>query len=103
MTRHEVAIWLRQEAGKLLAAAQALDEPAKPVTDDIRIRTRPPQTVTPEKVRERLRRGSSRIPHLAKEFNTDQQTLLSIILNPENGIVRERRGWLKLRESLNGG
>src|SRR5438876_5867643 len=100
MTKQEVIVWLREEAGKLLSAAHSLEES----DGSIQRRARPIQSngtaqpVTPEMLRARLRRGSSRVPQLAKEFETDEESLRKMIKNPSNGIVMEERGWLKLRE-----
>jgi hypothetical protein len=103
MNRREVIAWLRREAQKLTEAADSLEEA------DRQVSVAPsagngavPQLVTVEMVKARLRRGSSRVPQLAKEFRTDQETLRRMVRNKANGIVMEERGWLKLRENVNG-
>jgi hypothetical protein len=100
LTRLEVINWLRQEARKLTAVADSLEESMTPHyfgPDDSANGAAAP-TVTPEMLRARLRKGSSRVPQLAKEFHTDQETLRRMIGNRNSGIVMEERGWLKLRD-----
>lgn len=113
LTPQEVITWLRTNGHKLLDAADAVEAAfaqregaafAPPeAIDASQCRTRFRRTVTPELIRERLREGHSRVPQLAKEFGASEEMIRSIVANSDNGIVVKDRGWLYLREDLNGG
>jgi hypothetical protein len=102
--RQHVIEWLRGEAAKLNAAADALEDSA-PIRSHSFVNpaenTLEPEDVLP-RLRGRLRRGSSRVPQLAKEFGCSEAVLRGLVADKANGIVMQERGWLKLRENLNG-
>src|SRR6266516_7479491 len=101
LTPQEIIAWLRANGQKLMDAADAVQGAfAQPEGIDVVPvqRFRRTLEVTPERIRERLREGHSRVPHLAKEFGTSEETIRAIIQNRDNGIVTKERGWLYLRE-----
>ena len=99
LTHKEIIAWLRSNGQKLLDAADAIEGAFTQPEEMIRFK----REVTPERIRERLRRGHSRIPQLAKEFSAPEETIRAIVQNRDNGIVTKDRGWLYLREDSNGG
>jgi hypothetical protein len=106
LTPQEVITWLRSQAKKLIEAANTVEEGFSfggniPMVSQKNGALK--GKVTPEMIRERLRKGSSRVPHLAKEFGVPEQVLRKIVKDKKNGIVTQDRGWLKLKKNLNGG
>src|SRR6266481_2768434 len=108
LTPQEIITWLRANGNKLLDAANAVEAAFAQGEGSVAVpsegfdvsqgRTRFKRIVTPDLIRERLRKGHSRVPHLAKEFNAPEEMIRLIVTNPENGIVMKERGWLYLRE-----
>ena len=101
LTPQEVITWLRTNGQKLLDTADAIEGAFAQPTEVVRFRRT--EEITPERIRERLRHGHSRVPQLAREFGTSDETIRAIVQNRDNGIVTKDRGWLYLREDLNGG
>ena len=101
LTPQEVIAWLRTNGQKLLDTADAIEGAFAQPTEVVRFRRT--REVAPETIRERLRRGHSRVPQLAKEFGVPEDMIRSIVDDRENGIVTRDRGWLYLQEDLNGG
>ncbi|SRR5712692_7577041 len=91
LTQQEVVAWLRSQARKLSEAADALSSEAGGTG-----------SVTLDMLKERLQKGSSRVPQLAKEFGVDQSVLRAMVAKRNSGIVTHTRGWLKLKENPNG-
>jgi hypothetical protein len=104
LTPQEIITWLRENGKRLLDVANVVEAAFAPPQGFEMIRYPRKHEITPDTIRERLRREPrTRVPQLAEELGAPEDTVRSIVMNPDNGIVMKDRGWLYLRQDLNGG
>ena len=101
MNKHEVIKWLRQEAEKLLVAADSLEDGRSSGSGQNGKSTTSGQI--PKKtrifnagfVRNRLKEKNARPSDIAKHFGVTVDEVNNLIQDPTNGITIGKRGWLK--------